>query len=211
MCLRGSIGTRGIALGDEAIRADGTVTFVGLKTGLFIGEGPEFAGTVFFDDLEIVPGTAGATDAAARAHRGSGDSAGAAAPAARLAQGGLRPGTHRRRGQSACRGPRAWRARRACASGRDSSTVAVAAGERGGDRRRPTRAHLPAAHRRERVGRGDRARGRRRRGAGVGSHRRGRRARSPWCSIPASRWSWTPTRSTCWPKPARPALATTGS
>ena len=29
----------------EAVRADGTVTFVGLKTGLFIGDGPEFAGT----------------------------------------------------------------------------------------------------------------------------------------------------------------------
>ena len=37
------------------VRADCTVTFVGLKTGLFIGDGPEFAGTVFFDDLEIVP------------------------------------------------------------------------------------------------------------------------------------------------------------
>ncbi len=31
------------------------MTFVGLKTGLFIGDGPEFAGTVFFDDLEITP------------------------------------------------------------------------------------------------------------------------------------------------------------
>jgi ADP-dependent NAD(P)H-hydrate dehydratase / NAD(P)H-hydrate epimerase len=37
----------------EAIRAEATVTFVGLKTGLFVGEGPEFAGTVFFDDLEL--------------------------------------------------------------------------------------------------------------------------------------------------------------
>lgn len=48
----------GVPLG-ETVRADCTVTFVGLKTGLFIGEGPEFAGTVFFDDLEItaaVPG-----------------------------------------------------------------------------------------------------------------------------------------------------------
>ncbi|MGQ0835527.1 MAG: NAD(P)H-hydrate dehydratase [Gammaproteobacteria bacterium] len=36
-----------------AVRADCTVTFVGLKTGLFIGEGPERAGTVFFDDLEV--------------------------------------------------------------------------------------------------------------------------------------------------------------
>src|SRR3984885_10939330 len=37
----------------DAIRAEATVTFVGLKTGLFVGDGPEFAGTVFFDDLEL--------------------------------------------------------------------------------------------------------------------------------------------------------------
>ena len=49
----------GIPLGDT-VRADCTVTFVGLKTGLFIGDGPEFAGTVFFDDLEITPAEAGA-------------------------------------------------------------------------------------------------------------------------------------------------------
>ncbi len=42
----------GVPLG-ETVRADCTVTFVGLKTGLFIGDGPEFSGTVFFDDLEI--------------------------------------------------------------------------------------------------------------------------------------------------------------
>jgi len=44
----------GVPLG-ETVRADCTVTFVGLKTGLFIGDGPAFAGTVFFDDLEITP------------------------------------------------------------------------------------------------------------------------------------------------------------
>ena len=43
----------GVPLG-ETVRADCTVTFVGLKTGLFIGDGPEYSGTVFFDDLEIV-------------------------------------------------------------------------------------------------------------------------------------------------------------
>src|SRR5690606_15127842 len=36
-----------------AVRADCTVTFVGLKTGLFIGDAPEYAGTVYFDDLEV--------------------------------------------------------------------------------------------------------------------------------------------------------------
>ena len=43
---------RGVALG-EAVRATGTVCFVALKTGLFVGDGPDFAGNVFFDHLEI--------------------------------------------------------------------------------------------------------------------------------------------------------------
>ncbi|MEP7247556.1 MAG: NAD(P)H-hydrate dehydratase [Gammaproteobacteria bacterium] len=43
---------RGIALG-EAVRADCTVTFVGLKTGLFIGDGPEYSGNIYCDDLEV--------------------------------------------------------------------------------------------------------------------------------------------------------------
>ena len=42
----------GVPLG-EAVRADCTVTFVGLKTGLLVGDGPEYTGTVFFDDLEL--------------------------------------------------------------------------------------------------------------------------------------------------------------
>jgi ADP-dependent NAD(P)H-hydrate dehydratase / NAD(P)H-hydrate epimerase len=42
----------GMPLG-AAVRADSTVTFVGLKTGLFLGEGPELAGLLFFDDLEV--------------------------------------------------------------------------------------------------------------------------------------------------------------
>jgi NAD(P)H-hydrate epimerase len=37
----------------DAVYADCTVTFVGLKTGLFIGDGPERAGTVYFDDLGV--------------------------------------------------------------------------------------------------------------------------------------------------------------
>jgi NAD(P)H-hydrate epimerase len=43
---------RGVTQG-VAVRADCTITFVGLKTGLFIGDGPEYAGTVYFDDLEV--------------------------------------------------------------------------------------------------------------------------------------------------------------
>ncbi len=41
------------AVAGDAVRAEATVTFVGLKTGLFVGDGPEFTGTVFFDDLEL--------------------------------------------------------------------------------------------------------------------------------------------------------------
>ena len=52
----------GVPPGDT-VRADCTVTFVGLKTGLFIGNGPEFAGTIFFDDLEIAADQAGAPPA----------------------------------------------------------------------------------------------------------------------------------------------------
>ena len=38
-----------------AITADATVTFVGLKQGLFTGEGPERAGKLFFSDLDVPP------------------------------------------------------------------------------------------------------------------------------------------------------------
>lgn len=48
-------GDSGTLRGEDAIRADATVTFVALKTGLFLGEGPEYTGTVFCDDLEVVP------------------------------------------------------------------------------------------------------------------------------------------------------------
>ena len=43
----------GLPLGD-AVRADATVTFIGLKTGLYLGDGPEYCGTIYFDDLEVV-------------------------------------------------------------------------------------------------------------------------------------------------------------
>lgn len=38
-----------------AVRADSTITFIGLKSGAFIGDGPEYTGTVFFDDLGVTP------------------------------------------------------------------------------------------------------------------------------------------------------------
>ena len=42
---------RGVA--DEAVRADATVTFIALKTGLFVGDGPECTGSLYFDALEV--------------------------------------------------------------------------------------------------------------------------------------------------------------
>ncbi|MCS6947263.1 MAG: NAD(P)H-hydrate dehydratase, partial [Steroidobacteraceae bacterium] len=42
----------GLPLGG-AVRAAATITFVGLKTGLFLGDGPEFVGQLFFDDLGV--------------------------------------------------------------------------------------------------------------------------------------------------------------
>lgn len=44
---------RGMPLGDDAVRAECTLTFIGLKVGLFVGDGPEYVGTLYFDDLEI--------------------------------------------------------------------------------------------------------------------------------------------------------------
>jgi NAD(P)H-hydrate epimerase len=40
----------------EAIRADATISFIGLKQGLFTGEGPECCGKVYFDRLDVPPG-----------------------------------------------------------------------------------------------------------------------------------------------------------
>jgi len=36
-----------------AVRADLTVTFVGLKAGLYLAEGPEYSGSVLFDSLDV--------------------------------------------------------------------------------------------------------------------------------------------------------------
>ena len=41
----------GASLG-SAVRADATITFIGLKRGLFTAEGPEFCGEILFSDLE---------------------------------------------------------------------------------------------------------------------------------------------------------------
>ncbi len=36
-----------------AVRADVTVSFIGLKQGLFTGAGPDYCGSVYFDDLQV--------------------------------------------------------------------------------------------------------------------------------------------------------------
>jgi hydroxyethylthiazole kinase-like uncharacterized protein yjeF len=45
------------AIGEEAVRAEITLSFVGLKSGLFLGAGPEHAGVVLVDDLGVVAPT----------------------------------------------------------------------------------------------------------------------------------------------------------
>lgn len=47
-------GDTGIVMG-FAVRADLTITFVGLKAGLFLGNGPEYSGAVAFADLGVPP------------------------------------------------------------------------------------------------------------------------------------------------------------
>jgi len=42
------------AVKEEAVRADITLSFVGLKSGLYLGQGPEHAGVVLLDDLGVV-------------------------------------------------------------------------------------------------------------------------------------------------------------
>ncbi len=44
----------GAVLG-AALKADATITFIGLKQGLFLGEGPELCGRVYFNSLEVPP------------------------------------------------------------------------------------------------------------------------------------------------------------
>lgn len=44
---------RGLPLG-EAVRAECTITFVALKTGLYLGEGPAYRGALCFDDLGVM-------------------------------------------------------------------------------------------------------------------------------------------------------------
>ncbi len=50
----GLCGDSGRVLG-AAVRADATITFLGLKTGLVLADGPEHVGTLLFDDLGIEP------------------------------------------------------------------------------------------------------------------------------------------------------------
>ena len=50
----------------NAVRADATITFIGLKRGLFTAEGPEFCGEILFSDLETPAGIRAEVGAEAR-------------------------------------------------------------------------------------------------------------------------------------------------
>ncbi len=70
-----------------AVRAQATVSFIGLKPGLFTGDGPSHTGDVFFDDLDVPP--AAYKDVAPAAHRITPDNLhGLLAPRARSAHKG---------------------------------------------------------------------------------------------------------------------------
>ena len=43
------------AVAEQAVRADLTVTFIGLKLGLFTGDAPDWVGELLFDDLQADP------------------------------------------------------------------------------------------------------------------------------------------------------------
>src|SRR5450755_1590938 len=53
--LRSGLNADSGAVMGTAVRADCTISFVALKTGLFLGDGPEHAGRLLFDDLEVTP------------------------------------------------------------------------------------------------------------------------------------------------------------
>ena len=48
----GLSGDTGLPCG-AAVRATASISFVGLKAGLFLGDGPDYCGTLFFDDLGV--------------------------------------------------------------------------------------------------------------------------------------------------------------
>ena len=137
----------GIALG-EAVRADRTVLSSALKTGLFLGEGPELRRPVFFDDLEV-PAPATPHSAAAGAHHRDRDRA-ALPRRARAANkgdfgrvlivgGGVgMPGAARLSGEACLR------------VGAGLVTVAVGAGKCGRHRRRPAGTDLRGRSRSQR-------------------------------------------------------------
>jgi ADP-dependent NAD(P)H-hydrate dehydratase / NAD(P)H-hydrate epimerase len=48
-----------------AVNAERTLTFIGLKLGFYLGEGPNYTGIITFDDLEVPADAAASIDAAA--------------------------------------------------------------------------------------------------------------------------------------------------
>lgn len=44
------------AVWGAAVRAERTISFIGLKLGFYLGEGPDYTGIVLYDDLDLPPG-----------------------------------------------------------------------------------------------------------------------------------------------------------
>ena len=174
-----------------AVKAAATITFLGLKQGLFLGEGPAHAGEIEFDALDVAP---------AVIRRAVAETAGYAVPARRAAttatpgtQGPVRPRAgHRRRtghGRRRAHGRRGGAARGCWARYRGQPARTPGRGCR-----RSTGADVPRGAEGRRsgggagTGRGHRDRPR------AGSLLRGRRNCCSSCwriRAPANAWCWT--------------------
>ena len=128
------------AVHEEAVRAELTVSFVGFKSGLFLGDGPEHAGVAAARRSRRGGPRAAAIRAAHAAHRRKRTGRGPAAPRARRPQGFERPraGGGRRRGHAG----------RAAPGGRCGAARGRGPGHGCGRRREPGRGdgHAARAH-----------------------------------------------------------------
>lgn len=76
------------AVGGVAVRADETVTFIGVKRGLLTGAGPNVSGAIWYDDLDVPPGVYDVVHEKVRALRWGGLAAAPLPPRARDAHKG---------------------------------------------------------------------------------------------------------------------------
>ena len=121
------------AVHEEAVRAEITLSFVGFKSGLFLGAGAEHAGVVLLDDLGVVAPALPKFAPLMRRIDEARDRRDAAAARARGAQGLERPRAGRRR--------RRRHAGRAAPGGRGGAARRRGPGDGGGRGREPGRGH----------------------------------------------------------------------